>query len=87
MTVFPENEVKYEYNEKKDREFSIFGDSVGIQDVVVDDIVLEEGDTIYVKDNFETEWVVATFCYAHDNEVYAKTKSFEHATSWRYAKK
>ena len=87
MTVFPENEVKYEYNEKKDKEFLTFGDSVGIQDVDVDNVVLKEGDTIYVRDSSETAWTVAKYCYAHDNEVYAKTKSFEHATSWRYAKK
>ena len=43
MTVFPENSnVDFKYNREKDLNFSPFGDSVGIEDVIVDGYVLQE---------------------------------------------
>lgn len=85
MTVFPNNNVSYKYNKEKDLAFSPYGDSVGIEDVIVDNkITLQEGDKIFVKDSCDSDWVEATFLYAHDGEVYAKTYSID-CSSWRYA--
>ena len=85
MTVFPNNDVSYRYNQEKDLAFSPYGDSVGIEDVIVDDrIVLQDGDQIFVKDSLDSDWIKASFLYAHDGEVYAQTSSVE-CSSWRYA--
>lgn len=85
MTCFPNDKVEYRYNEEKDKTFSPFGDSVGIQDVIVNDKCYKDGDDILVKDSFESQWIKGKFCYAHDNEVYATTEQIESPTSWRYA--
>lgn len=84
MTVFPENSnVDFKYNREKDLNFSPFGDSVGIEDVIVDGYVLQEGDKIFVKDSLNSDWIEAKFLYAHDLEVYAETNLIS-CTSWRY---
>ena len=88
MTVFFDNDVVFVYNHQKDLEFTQkycpFGDSVGIQDVIVNGEPLQEGDPIYVRDSRESEWIPARFAYAHDYEVYATTEATTSETSWRY---
>jgi len=85
VTVFPNNNVSYKYNREKDLTFSPYGDSVGIEDVIVDDkIVLQEGDSILVKDSLDSDWVEGKYLYAHDGEVYVQTNAIE-CSSWRYA--
>lgn len=83
--MLPNDKIEYRYNEEKDKTFSPFGDLVGIQDVIINGKLYEDGDDILVKDSFESKWILGKFCYAHDNEVYAITEHNRNPISWRYA--
>lgn len=77
----------FEFNKEKEAAYQAAypnGGYLGLCDVIIDGITLEENMLIYVKDNIKSPWIQAVFNDCHDGEIYATTVSGQRC-AWRYA--